>query len=183
MLRFGEARDAHGVTWRFFSPAVFNSFYLKNRWQDWISFFRGSNILQSSSRLCSPWTYTFECCLGRTVKALGDGHMVIWRHWMMAMRGLRMWMSWPQIATKVVVPADDFGRYRSAIGASAICLFGWRHKGLKPPWALAGKKASGWSWASIVFVYIYIYIYFDSEPWVLAKCSHSMDWKIKWRVL
>lgn len=42
--------------------------------------------------------------------------------------------------------------YRSAIGASAICLFGWRHKGLKPALALAGTKTSGWSWAIIVFI-------------------------------
>lgn len=63
----------------------------------------GSNILQSSSRLFSPWTLTFvhQCCLGRTVKALGasnqrDTYAVICRHWMMVMSGLQMSMSWPQ---------------------------------------------------------------------------------------
>ena len=140
MLRFGEARDAHGVTWRQF-PFSFIS--RTNRWEDWISdclIVTISHLHFSEARTsckvqvdCAHLGYILSNVALADSKGFGseqsDGHIVvvICRHWMMAMRGLPMWMSWPQnrIATKVVAQQMTLiDHYRSAIGVSAICLFG-----------------------------------------------------------
>lgn len=126
MLRFGEARDAHGVTWRQFPF----SFYQQNhpmgrldyRMFDTVVTFifpRLEHLAKFKSIVLTLDIY-FRMLPWQNSKGFGseqsDGHIVvvICRHWMMAMRGLQMSMSWPQnrIATKVVSrgPADDFAR-------------------------------------------------------------------------
>jgi len=126
LLRFGEARDAHGVTWRQFPF----SFYQQNhpmgrldyRMFDTVVTFifpRLEHLAKFKSIVLTLDIY-FRMLPWQNSKGFGseqsDGHIVvvICRHWMMAMRGLQMSMSWPQnrIATKVVSrgPADDFAR-------------------------------------------------------------------------